>query len=733
MTISSSLQSLPELVVRFGSCVDEKLRVSHGRSRHFAHTTVAHARTGWVAIGLSSGGGMRDADIYVGVVSDDGTIDVTDRYSNDYVTPTQDTLLGGNNNAIVVSGKETMKDTTITFRRALRTADVDGDDSLDHPIRDRIVEVIWAFGNDDLLLQHLGSNRGSCLVNLLRDAPKSRLDGKFDHTLRVSNHYFLRWSVEKFDYGKRDVAGSRKRTKRSVEGSDDDDESKWLVVEMSAKTDGWVGVGFDPEDTGMLNADIVVGSVSASNHVTVTDMYSTAYAAPGPDTSLSNVDSHDEGTNDVYFVEGERTNGWTTIVFWRLVESPDTFDNDIDLNGDSKVIWAFGANQLPHFLQHESTNHGVEYIDLNEGPGADSRQPEPEHSHRFNDDYKVSWSVIGKEIYFELKVETEGWVGFGLKPKDKGMDNADMMIGAVYGDNDNDVDVHDFYSHSYRMPNPDVALGGTEDIRDVTGEQKNGQTTLRFWRLLDTDDKYDASIKPGRTKVIWAYGDDDDLEQHDSSDRGFAYIHFDRGDGDDDDDSDTLKKVHGSLMAISWSLFIVVAVVVARFLKRFKWWFPVHIALAVVGLLGVVAGLVVIIIGVENDEGGSRHFNNVHSWFGLAVIVLSAIQPILGVVADRMYKPGRDKVPVFPDKVHWWLGRFLLVLAAATTLLGFDQLGVSTAWYIVIIAWWAFVLAVMFAWDVEVMTASSVKGLKRRAKERRMRIPSSSQEMSAVE
>lgn len=44
-------------------------------------------------------------------------------------------------------------------------------------------------------------------------------------------------------------------------------------------------------------------------------------------------------------------------------------------------------------------------------------------------------------------------------------------------------------------------------------------------------------------------------------------------------------------------------------------------------------------------------------------------QMILGIVCDKMFDVGRNSVPII-DKIHWWTGRSLSVLAIANIILG---------------------------------------------------------------
>lgn len=62
----------------------------------------------------------------------------------------------------------------------------------------------------------------------------------------------------------------------------------------------------------------------------------------------------------------------------------------------------------------------------------------------------------------------------------------------------------------------------------------------------------------------------------------------------------------------------------------------------------VIAGFVLAIIMVENDFSQSDKILQTHSILGLIVVILGAVQPILGTIADRLFDPNRKKTPVFP-------------------------------------------------------------------------------------
>ena len=127
---------------------------------------------------------------------------------------------------------------------------------------------------------------------------------------------------------------------------------------------------------------------------------------------------------------------------------------------------------------------------------------EPIKNQISNDDaYTLSWSLNQEDklIKFDLSVKTTGWVGFGISP-DGRMPNSDMYIG--YVKKDGKAVVEDRFAISKSLPPLDSALGGKDDLLNITGSIANGRTLLSFTRPLVTGDKYDIDIKQGQTYTL---------------------------------------------------------------------------------------------------------------------------------------------------------------------------------------------------------------------------------------
>ncbi|MHA1994017.1 MAG: DOMON domain-containing protein [Candidatus Hodarchaeales archaeon] len=121
--------------------------------------------TGWVSIGIDPSVRMKDADMYFGWVSSNGTVNMIDAFSiGDYGPHPPDTELGGTDDIIEYNGSEVDQTTIIEFKRGIVTTDSDYDNTI--PLRGEIT-IIWAYGTtDNFLDQHAGVSRGTIFWNL---------------------------------------------------------------------------------------------------------------------------------------------------------------------------------------------------------------------------------------------------------------------------------------------------------------------------------------------------------------------------------------------------------------------------------------------------------------------------------------------------------------------------------------------------------------------------------------
>jgi hypothetical protein len=121
-------------------------------------------------------------------------------------------------------------------------------------------------------------------------------------------------------------------------------EGDKLAVKLTAETDGWVGIGFNPV-TEMKGANFILGYVK-KGVAKLEDDFGYDANEHKPDTKL-------EGTSDVTLVGGTEADGMTTIEFTLPLDSADKNDTKIDVNGDTTVLLAYGAGRDSFKSKHK--------------------------------------------------------------------------------------------------------------------------------------------------------------------------------------------------------------------------------------------------------------------------------------------------------------------------------------------------------------------------------------------
>uniref|UniRef100_A0A8C1UL72 Monooxygenase, DBH-like 1, like n=1 Tax=Cyprinus carpio TaxID=7962 RepID=A0A8C1UL72_CYPCA len=136
-----------------------------------------------------------------------------------------------------------------------------------------------------------------------------------------------------------------------------------------------------------------------------------------------------------------------------------------------------------------------------------SEHLDPEHKVRL----KWGFDEIQGTILFELTVNTSGWVGFGFSPKG-GMTGADIVIGGVGPEGRYFTDRH---AGGNSMP----VVDQQQNYKLLSLTESDGKTVMKFQRSIEACDENDLPITNLPMKLIYAYGQTDDITYH-SSRRG---------------------------------------------------------------------------------------------------------------------------------------------------------------------------------------------------------------------
>jgi hypothetical protein len=117
-----------------------------------------------------------------------------------------------------------------------------------------------------------------------------------------------------------------------------------LAVKISAPTRGWVGIGFNPSKK-MKDANFILGYVK-KGEAKIIDEFGTATTKHSSDKKLG-------GTPDVTLAGGKEEGGVTTIEFTLPLNSTDTYDSSLDVNGETLVLLAYGPDRDSFKTKHK--------------------------------------------------------------------------------------------------------------------------------------------------------------------------------------------------------------------------------------------------------------------------------------------------------------------------------------------------------------------------------------------
>eukprot|EP00026_Physarum_polycephalum_P005337 Phypoly_transcript_05369.p2 GENE.Phypoly_transcript_05369~~Phypoly_transcript_05369.p2 ORF type:complete len:241 (+),score=31.32 Phypoly_transcript_05369:266-988(+) len=142
-------------------------------------------------------------------------------------------------------------------------------------------------------------------------------------------------------------------------------------------------------------------------------------------------------------------------------------------------------------------------------------------------------------------------------------------------------------------------------------------------------------------------------------------------------------KVHGILMVLIVMVLMTSAMLLSRYLKPFfNRWFYVHAAVFIASIICMIVS-VILVFRANNNV----FYTSAHTVLGLMFVSGMGLQTLLGLLAHFLFNPKRSGPPAFPDQIHWWLGRFLLVVGGLAVTLGMRDLGVHQMSWISFYLW----------------------------------------------
>jgi len=440
--------------------------------------TMTAPTKGWVSVGWSTLGPHVWTDMIFGYVDSFGQPKLEDRFSQ---TLGPVPVLDKSQDVFLVGGYEENGMTSITFIRPLKTPDP----FEDVPIGDMTLLLQLAYGDtDDTNIQHAPGKSAAFPINFGNPALVPPL-GQFQ---ALQGQFNASWNI---------VPGPKGKPA--------------ILMNISALTQGWVGIGWSAEGISHQNTDLIVCAV-LNGAPLIKDAFSLSLGIPfALDKKM-----------DVSLIAAKEDNGITSCLFQRTLES---FDNvsDIDiLNQMYLVQYAFGDTD-DFNIQHDIDSRGV--IQANFITGAVTGA-NPGTFTSPDGDMTLQWSTVngGQALLMTVTAQTNGWIGFGLMGGRNAHSNADL-IQVLMNDTSGLPQAIDGMSRTFGAPIPDAS----QDITVLSGSQQNGVTTVTFVRpMLTTDSCCDLPIVDGGQVFVWAMGADDNVAYtiHRPNARGRSMANF---------------------------------------------------------------------------------------------------------------------------------------------------------------------------------------------------------------
>ena len=118
-----------------------------------------------------------------------------------------------------------------------------------------------------------------------------------------------------------------------------------IHIKLSGKTDGWVGIGFNPEKK-MKGANFILGMIKRGK-VKITDHFGNGIRSHRSDKKLG-------GKSHIKNKRGSEVSGVTEVMFSIPLNSGDRYDKLINPSGNTIVFLALGAGRDSFNSRHKA-------------------------------------------------------------------------------------------------------------------------------------------------------------------------------------------------------------------------------------------------------------------------------------------------------------------------------------------------------------------------------------------
>lgn len=151
----------------------------------------------------------------------------------------------------------------------------------------------------------------------------------------------------------------------------------------------------------------------------------------------------------------------------------------------------------------------------------------------------------------------------------------------------------------------------------------------------------------------------------------------------DEATSEKLLRIHGYLALAAFIFVLPLSVIVIALGRRWDLWLIAHITLVMAATLMGVASVA---FGVAGSQVRG-HLTSTHQKLGVALCAAYVLIVCNGIYISLKWNNDRVSAPL-RDKIHWTLGRFLLVFSFAVCFHGYVAGGWGLWVYVVTVVFW---------------------------------------------
>lgn len=261
---------------------------------------------------------------------------------------------------------------------------------------------------------------------------------------------------------------------------------------------------------------------------------------------------------------------------------------------------------------------------------------------------------------------SNAYIGIGFSPNGK-MVGSSAIVGWVQPDGNSDLKM--YYLGAQSSDQVIVVKEGNLKLGNSSLNVQSNQIYMAFQLIIDAP----------QTQLIYSVGPQNrlpsapsfSLTQH--RDQISTRLNYATGQFQNENPDASLKRSHGILNMLGWSILMPIGVLVARHMRQWDpIWFYSHSIIQsfgfMLGVAGVICGLV-----LEDRLGANV---DKHKGIGIFILTLGCLQ-----VIAFLARPNKEsKVRKYWNWYHFSVGRILIFLAAVNVFYGIHLGNAGTAW-----------------------------------------------------